>query len=552
MKPVMALLPMDDRPLNYDYPGYLARLAGYELRLPPREWLGNPWRGSQHMELIGWLVGEAESADVLIVSIDTLAYGGLIPSRTSRESLECVLERLSALKQVKIRRPQLLILASSVILRISRANSGEEEKDYWATYGSAMFRLSYLEHKISLGASSPQEQAERIDLYKSIPRTVYDDYLAGRQRNHQVNLRMIDWLGEGIFDYLILPQDDTAEYGWNIAEARTLQATLRKKNLTDRAITYPGTDEIGCLLLASAVCRKAHFKPCLNLRYSSIHSASVITAYEDRPIHELVKAHLAPLGGTIVSSQIEADLNLFLNAPAYAQGEASLQWFAWNGLDALKPNLSPDLQPYLQEMMADPMYRVTRREMETSERNPEEFVRALLDEFDNKREVALADVAFVNGSDLILGNLILQHHEITSLSAYAGWNTAGNTLGTVLAHAVLRLLAKRNGDDPEKTRAHYEFLFLCLLDDLYYQARERSLCLLEDLPALSIQPSMERLPLSKAEGVEKRVRERLLSAASELERLFIEAGVLKEARVEKITLPWQRLFEVGFDVHVRL
>lgn len=343
MKPVMALLPMDDRPLNYDYPGYLARLAGYELRLPPREWLGNPWRGSQHMELIGWLVREAESADVLIVSIDTLAYGGLIPSRTSRESLEYVLERLSALKQVKIRRPQLLILASSVILRISRANSSEEEKDYWATYGSAMFRISYLEHKISLGASSPQEQAERIDLYKSIPRTVYDDYLASRQRNHQINLRMIDWLGEGIFDYLSLPQDDTAEYGWNIAEARTLQATLRKKNLTDRAITYPGADEIGCLLLASAVCRKAHFKPRLNLRYSSIHSASVITAYEDRPIHELVKAHLVPLGGTIVSSPVEADLNLFLNTPAYAQGEASLQWFAWNGLDALKPNQSPRL-----------------------------------------------------------------------------------------------------------------------------------------------------------------------------------------------------------------
>ena len=144
MKPVIGLLPMDDRPVNYDYPTYLARLAGYELHLPTREWLGNPWRDSQHIRLIDWLVKEADSADVLIIALDTLAYGGLIPSRTSREPLDSVLERLSVLKKIKAKRSQLPILASSVILRISRANSSEEEKDYWATYGSAMFRLSYL------------------------------------------------------------------------------------------------------------------------------------------------------------------------------------------------------------------------------------------------------------------------------------------------------------------------------------------------------------------------------------------------------------------------
>jgi len=552
MKPVMALLPMDDRPVNYDYPTYLARLAGYELHLPPRDWLGNPWRESQHIRLVDWLAKEAEFADVLIIALDTLAYGGLIPSRTSREPLESVLDRLSVLKVIKTNRPKLPILASSVILRISRANSSEEEKDYWAEYGSAMFRLSYLEHKISLGEASPEELTEKSGLFKRIPREVYEDYLTGRQRNHQVNLRMVDWLAEDIFDYLLLPQDDTADYGWNIAEARTLQAILRRKNLTDRAITYPGADEIGCLLLASAVCKQAGFKPRISLRYSSIHSASVITSYEDRPIHELVKAHLAPLGGTLASTPGEADLELFLNAPAHAQGEASFQWFAWKGHDALKAGLPVNPQPYLKEVMADPTYGVTRRAMETPERSPEEQVRALLVQLGKKRPVALADVAFVNGSDLVLGNLLLQHPESARLAAYAGWNTAGNTLGTVLAQAVLRLLAKRNGDDPEQTRAHYEFLFLRFLDDYFYQARERSLCLLEDLPALDIQPSMERLPLPMVEKVENHVRQRLLLAAAELEKLFVNAGVVKAVKVEHISLPWQRLFEVGFDVHVKL
>ncbi|OGN93242.1 MAG: hypothetical protein A2Z71_00905 [Chloroflexi bacterium RBG_13_50_21] len=550
MKPVVAMLPMDDRPVNYDYPTYLARLAGYDLHLPLREWLGNPWRDSQPMRLVDWLDKEADSADVLIIALDTLAYGGLIPSRISREPLDSVLERLTVLRKIKAKRSQLPILASSVILRISRANSSEEEKDYWAKYGSAMFRLSYLEHKIILGEASSHEQKERSKLSNHIPGDVYDDYRAGRQRNHQVNLRMIDWLAEGIFDFLLLPQDDTAEYGWNIAEAHTLQTTLRSKNITDRAITYPGADEIGCLLLASAVCQQAEFKPRVYPRYSSIHSASIVTSYEDRSIHELVKAHLTPMRGTIAASPEQADLVLFLNAPAYAQGEASLQWLIWKGMDTLRADLPASLHAYLAEVETEPTYRITRREMDTPERSPEELVRALLVELKSKHPVALADVAFVNGADLTLGNLLMQHIEATHLVAYGAWNTAGNTLGCVLAHAVLRLLAQRNGIDPDPVRAHYEFLFLRFLDDYYYQARQRSQCMLEDLPAMNLQPSMERLPASKFAAVEKRVRERMKLAGNEVESLFIDAGVVKAVKVENIHLPWQRLFEVGFEVKV--
>jgi hypothetical protein len=190
--------------------------------------------------------------------------------------------------------------------------------------------------------------------------------------------------------------------------------------------------------------------------------------------------------------------------------------------------------------------------METPDRSPEELVRAILAELGHQRPVALADVAFVNGSDLVLGRQLMQHGESTRLSAYGGWNTAGNTLGTVLAHASLRLLAQRGSDDPDRTRAHYEFLFLRILDDYYYQAVERTVCMLEDLPRFNLQPTMERLPLASIVNVEKRLRKRLMLAASELERLFINAGVVKSVKVEHIHLPWQRLFEVGFDVHVEL
>ncbi len=398
MKPTLALLPMDDRPVNYDYPGYLARIAGYDLNLPPREWLGNPWRASQHAKLVDWLAQIATSADGLIVSVDTLAYGGLIPSRTSREPLQQVLERLAILRRIKQERPHLPILASSVIQRISRHNSSEEEMDYWAIYGSRMFRLSNLEHKMELGDAAPEEISEIEVLLDQIPGEVVLDYKAGRQRNHAVNREMLEWLAQGIFDYLILPQDDTAPYGWNIAEARALQAKICRDGLGEKAITYPGADEIGCLLLASFHCRRSGFQPRIWPRYSSIHSAQVITSYEDRPIHELLKAHLAPLGGSLAVSPDQADLYLFINAPAHAQGEGMFQWIVQQGLDPQLPELQEPVRTYLENVMQEPVFRNTRREMETPQRSPEEFARALWSELAAGRQVALADVALCQRS----------------------------------------------------------------------------------------------------------------------------------------------------------
>ena len=548
----LAVLPMDDRPVNYDYPRYLARAAGWEFLQPPREWLGNPWRASRHTDLVDWLIRTAPQADGIILSLDTLAYGGLIPSRTSSEPTEAVLARLGVLRDLKAARPHQLILASSVILRISRANSSEEEKPYWATFGSRMFRLSYLEHKAEVGDASPDEIAEQDVLRAQIPTEVYRDYRHGRARNHAVNRAMVEWLAEGVFDYLLLPQDDTADYGWNIAEARNLQAFIRARGLTGRAITYPGADEIGCLLMAGYACRQAGFAPSVWPRYSGVTAPSVITAYEDRPIHELLKAHLAPLGGTVADSPQAADLTLFVNAPVKQQGNGDSQWLIQQDIPAVRSQLPTKFHAWFDAFTGSEGFRATRCEMQSPHRSPEEFVRALRRSLASGRPVALADVAFVNASDLILGDLLRQDPQVTALAAYGGWNTAGNTLGTVLAQAVIRVLALRTAATPDQLAAHLEFLFLRFLDDDLYQARERTRCMVEDLPALGIAPTMERLPDETVAVIEDRVRARLSRAAADLRDLFVSSGLVRDVCVSHIHLPWRRLFEVGFDVQIKL
>jgi hypothetical protein len=545
----LVYLPLDDRPVNYDDPACLGALADLQLDRPPREWLGNPWRPSRHAELIHWLETAASGADALLVAIDTLAYGGLIPSRTSAESAETILARLEVLKRLKAARPGLQILAYNVILRISRADSAEEEKEYWAVYGSRMFRLSYLEHKGNLGEATAAEEAERAGLRAEIPDTVVSDYLQGRARNHAVNRAVLDWLAEGVFDYLLLPQDDTADYGWNIAEARALQSLIRARGLVRRAITYPGADEIGSVLLARYACTQAGFEPRVWARYSSAAGPHAITAYEDRPVHELLKAHLAPLNGVVAETPEAADLALFINAPAEAQGAADLQALLEPELAATEIN-SPGA--------ANEIYRLTRREMTTPRRSVEEFGRALAAALAGPVPVAVADVAFVNGADLALGRLLMREALAPRLAAYAAWNTAGNTLGTVLAHAVLRALTLGREASlarpvaPGQQAAHLAFLFRRFLDDYSYQALMRTKVAYEDLPALGLAPTQARLPEEWVEAVQGRVRARLLEAADQLSGVFRRAGAVREVKVANITLPWQRLFEIGFDVQVEL
>lgn len=548
----VAVLPMDDRPVNYDYPRYLSRAAGMEVVLPPRDWLGNPWRPSRHADLADWMARTLPTADAAIVAIDVLGYGGLIPSRTSVEPLESVLDRLGIIRILKASHPELPILASSVVMRVNRSNSCEEEKPYWATFGSRMFMLSSLEHKADLGKAEPAEIAERDRLRATIPDEVYSDYLCGRARNHAVNRAMVDWAAEGVFDYLLLPQDDTADYGWNVSEARSLQAAIRARGLDDRAITYPGADEIGCLLLARYVCRTAGFSPRVWPRYSSVAGPSVVTAYEDRPFQELIRAHLAPLGGTLAVSERDADLVLFVNSPVERQGNGDSQWIIRQGTAAVRNDLPPRFQPWFDRFCDSDGYRATSHEVHSPGRNPQEFVGALVDALASGPPVALADVAYVNASDLALSDVLLNQPEVAGLAAYGGWNTAGNTLGTVLAQAMIHVLSRRSVPTPDQRAAHLEFLFLRFLDDDSYQARERTRCMVVDLPPLGIEPSMERLPEGQAEEVEGRVESYLQPAVAALTTLFVRSGRVRDVRVDHIHLPWKRLFEVGFDVKVSL
>jgi hypothetical protein len=365
---------------------------------------------------------------------------------------------------------------------------------------------------------------------------------------------MVEWTAEGVFDYLIVPQDDTVDYGWNIAEARELRRVVRRLDLAQRVSIYPGTDETAMLLLARYAAQRAGFVPRVSLRYSGSGAEGVITAYEDRPMTEMVKAHLGPLGGIVVSGAQEANLHLYVNAPAEEQGNGPDQHVLELGaqeLAALPDNVRAGVEAYRRE----PHVAGTLREMHTVRRDLPEFVRSLEADLSTGRECAVVDVAFVNAGDVALGDLLLAMQGLSQLAAYGGWNTAGNTLGCVLAQAVIRC-ARRTSATPAALAAQVRFLFLRLLEDLLYMGRLRTQIMIEDQPRLGLPPTMSNVG-EQYPAVRAIVEQRLAAAAAELAaRRFVGQEVaggaaqitIRSISIADVALPWQRLFDLTLDV----
>lgn len=194
----ICFIPIDNRPVCYNLAKDIAAIdENIELFIPPREFLGDLTRSAGVNEIIEWIENIPE-CDAMVISLDTIAYGGLIPSRRSTDSLEDIKSRLKRLKpSLKNKK----VYAFSSIMRISNNNYNEEEKEYWKDWGKKIFEYSY------------------SGVNDGIPQAILDDYLATRKRNFEINKTYLNW---GL-NTLIFSKDDCAPKGFNVDEARELE-----------------------------------------------------------------------------------------------------------------------------------------------------------------------------------------------------------------------------------------------------------------------------------------------------------------------------------------
>lgn len=295
----VCFIPIDNRPVCYSLAKDICAIdEDIELFIPPREYLGSLTLAAKTDFIIDWMY-HLPHVDAMVLSLDTIAYGGLIPSRRINDSYQEIKERIEKLRPLLQGKK---VYAFSSIMRISNNNYNEEEKEYWKDWGKKIFEYSY--------NSSKYWHPAKTD----IPPQILQDYLKTRKRNFEINKLYLEWKREGLFDTLIFSKDDCAEYGFNVEEAKELE------NLGGK--TKTGADEIPLTLLARALNKNIK----VYTQFTEPDYKDCVSNYEDISIERSVLGQLELGGFEVVKDEESADVVLVVNNFKEKQGELVMGW----------------------------------------------------------------------------------------------------------------------------------------------------------------------------------------------------------------------------------
>lgn len=430
----IAFIPIDNRPVCYTLPEQICAIdSDINLFMPKREFLGSLTKYADVEAIFDWLK-KLPQMDAIVMCLDTVAYGGLIPSRRCSDTFEKIKTRVENLKKI-LENKKAKIYAFSSIMRISNNNVNEEEKEYWSKWGKKIFEYSYQTHK--LGTESC--------ITNVIPSEILDDYIATRKRNFEINKLYLEYQKQGLFNTLVFSKDDCAEYGFNVQEAKALEKL--------GGFVKTGADEIPLTLLARAIMKK--LKPVSEKETSRVEKTQcshrdkcqetgikiapiflvpeckdLISNYEDVSIEKSVKGQIE-LAGCRVCEPDDADILLYVNNFVDHQGEIVMkvptQTFSgkWQ-----KPS-----KPYM-----------------------------------------VADVRFANGADNAFVKQLFEVGFDENFLGYSAWNTSANSLGSLICGAIVFKVAKMQNNVGKDFYFGRDFLKLQtvrLLDDWAYQANVR-------------------------------------------------------------------------------
>lgn len=484
------LVALDDRPVTYLLPQMVANVAGLQAIVPPRELFGSLNRPAQADALQQWIENACtiHRFEAVFICSDTLIYGGLINSRRGSETYKELEERVRAMTGWRKKLGDVPIYLQASIMRISDNHDNTEEKDYWSRYGREIFAWSENLHRLHLQGSVAPGLLKESEL--RVPEVIRQDYLKSRYRNFKINLDLLEAAKKGSFSRIVFSLDDSGENGLNVLEQEKIEKRILELNLSDRAVTYAGADEVLCTMIAHWLAtRNKEERTYASISYALPAAEFCPSRYEGQSIGQSIRAQLKAAGIKQLDADASdrADFAVIVHAGENGQGDHIIL-------------------PGHQDVRS-----VDTREALTSTLN---LIR------NSKIPCVLCDVAYANGADpMLVAELLKQPQLLKKLWAYSGWNTTGNAVGAALALGVARL----HSVQPERADAFVkETLFIRLADDWAYQTQAR-----KNLKAAS--------PAELSEHMRPLVQE-------------IAAALEHDAEALRLSFPWQRLFEVEVTI----
>ena len=504
------LIPLDSRPAAGQFATMIGNMAGVETRMPPYEALGRFTKAGDPDKIFDWLQNQdLTNVRAIVASSDMIAYGGLIASRENTVSLTLAQERLRRLirfKRQSAPNVRLYVFAATMRLAPTATREAAPWRMNLAKYEEMKDRWERLR--------DPSGPATLARLRKKVPAERIAAYERTRARNFAVQKELLRLAMGPEIDYMIFGQDDAKPDGPHIQENAKLKRVVEQLRLGEKVFFCEGIDQHANVLMSRALLSTGEraWTPRVRVVYSDEAAKTRFAMYESKPIEASLEDQLHASGAELAKEGEPYDYSLFLNVP----GRREEPFAAW--------------------------------------------VEALKSEVDQGFPVAVADIDFRSDgtSDRAVYDALIENGRAMKLLSYAGWNTAGNTMGTTIPAANVYLWARRAGGDPlAREVAQREFLLHRLVDDYDYHrfTRPEANRMLDRLagsrdeaygaPFKTVNEFVQR-------DMQTRVQE-VFDTQFKDRRFFAGTGqwMFHELGPVRVFLPWPRAYEVRVEFHLK-
>ncbi|AHC13963.1 DUF4127 family protein [Salinispira pacifica] len=515
----VAYIPLDERPCNLHFPRHaLSGNASVTLAVPPAYMFGKKKTAGDPDALLNWLEATIQDCDALVLSLEMILYGGLLPSRLhhmSYNDLSLHLEKVISLIRWRKEREgggRFRVYAFGLVMRTPSYSSDDEEPDYYARFGREIFRRAYLSHKSETEELTEDETREYCSLDQIIPEEILNDYEGRRETNRRLLQDAIRYFSQGDIDVLLIPQDDTARYGYGPKDWSCLLSRIPPGDGpgSGNLLSYPGADEVGGVLIARSVMDGNNRNTGNDPRREKQKGIKMyvlprlwedmkrIPKYESMSLSESVRNQIQSCGAVEAGNPEDADIILAVNTPPAGMHEAPGQEFRESS------------------EFAQQIARLSSR---------------------YSLPVIAADTAYPNGGETSLLQEFERQNLWNSLLSYAGWNTAGNSLGTALYEGVLAYLAGDAG-------IRMKNLYYRICDDWAYQSILRSTWTAR-LSERGTEGHVDITSIGNLPGLKSELRDQINEL---MESRFPQFTDMAGYRVSQVEFPWDRLFEVRLEI----
>ncbi len=502
------LVPIDDRPATTQFAQMIGDMAGVKVELPPPNILGKFTQPGWPESILQWMEKKGlDQYDAVVLSTDMIAYGGLIASRTNRSSYNLAIKRLKELERLRATAPDTKFYGFSANTRL--APTATKETETWildmSRYAVESERYRY--------NKTPSRARTLENLKALIPKGEIEKYSLVRERNLKVQQELLRMTGS-VFDYMILGQDDAQVEGPHVRETNRLKSDSSALGIVSRVFFAEGIDQHSNVLVSRALIDSAGWSPRVRIVFADEAAKRRVAAYESESIESSLRAQLLVSGATPVGDNESFDYSLYVNTPDSS---------------TLRMNV---------------------------------FLDSLRTEVDQGFPVAVADINLGKSGtgDPALFNVVTENGRAVRLLAYAGWNTAGNTMGTAIPAANVYLLARKEQVDPlVREVALRKFVLHRLVNDFEYHSfvRPEAYALIKEMNSSKAETygaDFVRLNDYVSQDMKKRLIEQF---AQQLlgTRFYVGAKQFEIIGLKDVVayLPWPRAYEVRleFDVETR-